>query len=127
MCKDIALTARIAVLEPGATQHTLLLQDSEAKRGKGGKYQRVDVVTSKIDTSYKKSFDKNEQKAAPDSHVIEALAHGNTPRSSPNNNDMESWRWPGRKSFEEEDKPAKSQNCSGNQPQIHGLEISCKN
>ena len=30
MCKDIALTAWIAVLEPGAPHHHLLLQDSES-------------------------------------------------------------------------------------------------
>ena len=30
MCKDVALTSRIAVLEPGAPQHTFLLQDSES-------------------------------------------------------------------------------------------------
>ena len=37
MCKDVALTAWIAVLEPGATQHPLLLQDSEAISWKRGK------------------------------------------------------------------------------------------
>lgn len=52
MCKDIALTARIGVLEPGATQHTLLLQDCEAKRGKGGKgwqlHQRLIFIVEVI-------------------------------------------------------------------------------
>ena len=52
MCKDIALTARIGVLEPGASQHTLLLQDCEAKRGKGGKgwqlHQRLIFIVEVI-------------------------------------------------------------------------------
>ena len=35
MCEDIALTAREAVLQPGAPQHALLLQDHRGGVGAG--------------------------------------------------------------------------------------------
>ena len=38
MCEDIALTAQETVLQPGAPQHALLLQDGESV---SGKYQKI--------------------------------------------------------------------------------------
>ena len=64
------------------------------------------------------------KKRLPDTHIIEALAHSNAPRTGPDNNHIESWRWRGRRLQEidhlQDEEPGKAQD-NQSKPPVHIL------
>ena len=66
-------------------------------------------------------------KTAPDSPVIESLAHSYPSRPGPHHNDMEAFRWTGRRAFkgpeDKHQKPGRAQGSNGHHPPLHHLKI----